>query len=107
MSFDMTVTPSQPQYVVYFDHPDARGIHSLRYFDGSKIAGVQVAAHERLQSVRHAIPMTHERAPFKQEAPIVEVWVLKKFIDSPPASNPYTSNERYPRGWHPDDEKRG
>lgn len=101
------MTPTEPQYIVYFDHPEARGLHSLRYFDGSKVGGVQVAAHERLQSVRHAIPMTHERAPFEQEAPMVEVWVLTKFVDRPEADDlcrfcerkMYRDHERY-RGWH-------
>lgn len=98
MTFDMTITPETPQYIVYRDHAEAPGLYSVRYFDSSKISGVQVAAHEKIEAVRQRIPLTHERAPFDQEAPMVEVWVLKKFIDSPSPE----VRERYPRGWHPD-----
>jgi hypothetical protein len=90
-----TITPERPQYIVFFDHPEAPGKYSVRFFDGRRIAGDQRAAHEKLESVRLVIPMTHERAPFDQPAPIVEVWVLKEGAR-------VTQAERYPRGWHPD-----
>lgn len=89
------ITPERPQYIVYFDHPDAPGKYSVRFFDGGRIAGIQKAAHEKLDAVRMIIPTTHQPAPFKQDPPIVEVWVLKEGAK-------VTAPERYPRGWHPD-----
>lgn len=97
---DDSVTRERPQFIVFFDHPEAPGKYSVRFFDGSNIAGVQRAAHEKLDAVRMIIPTTHARAPFRQDAPILEVWVLKEFVDDPTAKA--RAKERYPRGWHPD-----
>lgn len=95
MTFDGTITPERPQYLVYFDAPDAPGKYSVRFFDGSRVAGVLLATSDDLSEVQHRIPPTHERAPYEQPAPIVEVWILRPGVK-------VTKPERYPRGWHPD-----
>lgn len=66
----------ESKYIVYFDHPYARGIHSVRYFAvPTDVRGAHVAAHEKIEAVRLAIPTTHYKAPYRQDAPVIEVWV--------------------------------
>lgn len=97
---DSVVTPERPQYIVYWDHHEAPGKYSVRFFDGSKVVGIQKAAHDNLEAVRVVIPTTHAMAPFRQLGRMIEVWVLKEFVDDPAANQ--RAKERYPRGWHPD-----
>lgn len=65
----------RPQFVVYFDHPLAPGMYSVRRIEEGKAAGVHVAAHKNIDAVRVAIPTTHKKANVPVEAPIVEVWI--------------------------------
>lgn len=66
------------QFVVYFDHPSAPGIYSVRRIDGNRWVGIQIAAHKNRDAVIVAIPSTHVRADVPVEAPIVEVWIDKR-----------------------------
>lgn len=75
MSFG--IMPGRPQYHVHFNHPEAPGVFSLRIVTKSRPIGRQLAVHEELEAIRLSIPTTHERAPFAQPAPLVEVWVVK------------------------------
>lgn len=75
MSYGMM--PNRPQYHVHFDHPDSPGVFSVRYVTDLRPIGRPIATGENIEAVRQRIPTTHERAPFSQIAPLVEVWVLK------------------------------
>ncbi len=74
------IMPDRPQYHVHFDHPEAPGIYSVRFVTDMRPLGRQVAAHKNLEAVRQRIPITHEKAPFAQPAPLLEVWVLKEGV---------------------------
>lgn len=102
--FSEVVTPDRPQYIVYFDHADSPEVFSVRLFDGSNMGGRQIAAHRNIEAVRQVIPLTHVETPYIQKAPIVEVWVRRELAEKP---RPKRAVERYPRGWHPDDEGHG
>lgn len=105
MSYGMM--PDRPQYHVFFNHPEAPAMYSVRLSTATRPIGRQLAAHKNLEAVRQRIPPTHEKAPFAQVAPLVEVWVLKEGVTLTNAEPPKTKGERYPRGWHPDDEGHG
>jgi len=74
------IMPDRPQYHVYFDHIQAPGMYSVRFVTEHRPLGRQVAAHKNLEAVRQRIPQTHEKAPFAQPAPLIEVWVLKEGV---------------------------